>query len=112
MKIAYRNVKLSKGNRDKLAIVNSIIEEYQRQDLVLTLRQLYYQLVSRDIIPNQLKEYAKLSTLLKEGRMGGIVDWEAIEDRLRKPDKPAAWDEPADIVNAALKQYRKDRMGG
>lgn len=44
--------------------------------------------------------------------MAGIVDWEAIEDRLRKPSRPAAFDSPQDIVRAAINQYRKDRQLG
>lgn len=111
-KIKFREVKLSKDNRKKLDFINSIIEEYQEQGYRLTLRQLYYQLVSRDVIPNQTKEYSKLSTLLKEGRMGGIVDWDAIEDRLRIPSKPSSFDSPLDILNAAINQYQKPRMKG
>lgn len=111
-KIKFREIKLSKANKERLEIINEIIEEYQEQGYVLTLRQLYYQLVTRDIIPNKQSEYAKLSTLLKEGRMGGIVDWDAIEDRLRKPDKPSSFDSPADILNAAIKQYQRPRMEG
>lgn len=112
MKIKFRDAKLSTANRNRLEQINEIIEEYQEQDLVLTLRQLYYQLVSRDIIPNQQKEYSKLSTLLKEGRMSGVVDWEAIEDRLRKPEKPSSFSSPREILQAAQRQYRKDRMEG
>lgn len=112
MKIKFRNIRMSKANKQRLDIINDIVEEYQAQGYVLTLRQLYYQLVSRDVIPNKQTEYSKLSTLLKEGRMAGIVDWEAIEDRLRKPSRPSAFDSPADIINAAINQYRKDRQEG
>ncbi len=109
-KIKFREVRLSKANKDRLDVINNIIEEYQAEGYVLTLRQLYYQLVSRDVIPNKQAEYAKLSTLLKEGRMGGIVDWDAIEDRLRKPSKPSAWDSPKDAMNALIQQYKLPRM--
>src|SRR5690349_5490766 len=91
MKIAFRDIRLSPDNKAKLARVNSIISEYRGQGLVLTLRQLYYQLVSRDVIPNNVKEYKKLGNLLREGRMSGVVDWSAIEDRLRKPKTPNQW---------------------
>lgn len=101
---------MNKANKERLAIINKIIEDYQSQGYVLTLRQLYYQLVSRDIIPNKQQEYKKLGTLLKEGRMAGIVDWDAIEDRLRKPEKPASFDSPTDILEAAISQYQKPRM--
>lgn len=112
MKLKFRDVKLSKSNKERLDFINEIIEEYQQEGYILTLRQLYYQLVSRDVIPNKPNEYAKLSTLLKEGRMAGIVDWDAIEDRLRKPESPSAWKSPQSIINACIEQYRKDRQKG
>jgi hypothetical protein len=112
MKLKFREVKLSKDNKFRLIKINEIIEEYKAGGYVLTLRQLYYQLVSRDIIPNKQAEYAKLSTLLKEGRMGGIVDWDAIEDRLRRPSTPPSWDSPQDIMESVINQYQKPRMKG
>ncbi len=110
MKIAYRAMRLSKANKVRLGEINGIIEEYREQGYVLTLRQLYYQLVSRDIIPNEQKEYKKLGKLLGEGRMSGHVDWDAIEDRLRTVEKPSSWDSPADILQTACNQYRRDNM--
>lgn len=112
MRIEFRNIRLSRVNKMRLEQINQVIKRYQAQGYRLTLRQLYYQLVSADIIPNQLAEYNKLSTLLKEGRMGGIVDWDAIEDRLRKPSRPPQWDSPSDILEASINQYRKNRMSG
>lgn len=112
MKIKFRNVRLSKDNKLRLDMINTIIRKYQADGYVLTLRQLYYQLVSRDVIPNNVKEYAKLSGLLKEGRMGGIVDWSAIEDRLRKPSSPSAFDSPENVLDAAINQYQLPRMAG
>lgn len=112
MKTAFRKVKLSKNNKDRLILINSIIEEYQHQWYVLTLRQLYYQLVSRDVIPNKSNEYSKLSTLLKEWRMWRIVDWDAIEDRVRKPFKPYCVDDINEAISDTIDQYRLDRMSG
>ena len=103
---------MGKANKERLETINSIIEEYQDEGYVLTLRQLYYQLVSRDVVPNKQSEYSKLSTLLKEGRMAGIVDWDAIEDRLRKPSSPSAFDSPSDILDACIQQYALPRMKG
>ncbi len=101
---------LSKTNQAMLLKVNDIIEEYQDEGYKLTLRQLYYQLVSRDIIPNQQKEYAKLSKLLVNGRMGGVVDWDAIEDRLRQPHIPYWVNGIDSAINDTVEQYRLDRM--
>lgn len=111
-KIKYRETKITKNNMKRLLLINSIVEEYQRIGLVLTLRQLYYQLVTRDVIPNVASEYAKLSRLLKEGRMAGIVDWDAIEDRLRQVEKASSWDGPEEIMDTVISQYRRDRREG
>lgn len=112
MKIKFREIRMSKANLKRLELVNAIIGEYQADGYVLTLRQLYYQLVSRDVIPNKGSEYAKLSKLLKEGRMSGVVDWDAIEDRLRVPYTPSSFDSPEDVLDAVVQQYKLPRMNG
>lgn len=67
----------------RIAQANEIIEEYQAQGFTLTLRQLYYQFVSRDLIPNKQTEYKRLGSLISDARLAGHVDWDAIEDRTR-----------------------------
>lgn len=112
MKETFRPMKLSKANKEKLGTINGIISEYAADGYVMTLRQLYYQLVSRDIIPNKQNEYAKISKLLKEGRMSGVVDWDAIEDRLRVPHIPYWNTSPKEAIQDAIRQYRLDRQKG
>lgn len=92
--------------------INEILEEYVNDGYTLTLRQLYYQLVSRDVIPNNDKEYAKLSKILKNGRMAGIVDWSSIEDRVRVPKLPYWVKDVQSAINDTIEQYRLDRMKG
>ncbi len=103
---------LSKKNIEQLGLINSIIEEYAEEGYILTLRQLYYQLVSRDIVPNRVQEYAKLSTLLVKGRMAGSVDWEAIEDRIRIPFLPYWVTDIEDAIQDTVEQYRLNRQEG
>ncbi len=103
-------LRLSRANKVMLDTINTILEEFQRDGYTLTLRQLYYQLVSKDIIPNNDKEYAKLSNILKKGRMAGIVDWAAIEDRVRVPKLPYWVTDVDDAIRDTIKQYRLDRM--
>ena len=111
MKTIYTDkLRLNPKNKAQLEIINKIIEEYSRQGYRLTLRQLYYQLVSRDIIPNNVREYAKLSTLLVQGRMAGVVDWNAIEDRTRSPFIPYFVADVSDAISDTIEQYRLDRM--
>jgi len=103
---------LSKQNKEQLKVINEIIEEYAQEGYKLTLRQLYYQLVSRDIIANKVQEYAKLSTLLVKGRMAGVVDWEAIEDRIRVPFLPYWVHDVEDAISDTINQYRLNRQDG
>jgi len=87
----------------------TIVNEYQEQRIALTLRQLYYQLVARDIISNQQREYKRLGTLVTDARYCGLIDWRAIEDRVRVPKRAAQFDDLEDLVDAALRSYRLDR---
>ncbi len=113
MKQSFRDkLHLNKKNKELLETINEIIEEYSMEGYKLTLRQLYYQLVSRDIIPNEQKEYAKLSRLLTEGRMAGFVDWSAIEDRNRRPHILYSVDDIDDAIEDTINQYRLDRQEG
>ena len=111
MKERFRDkLGLNKFNIVRLGQINSIIDEYSAEGYRLTLRQLYYQLVSRDIITNNQKEYAKLSSLLVKGRMAGEVDWNIIEDRIRMPFIPYWVNDIPDAVQDTIDQYRLNRM--
>jgi hypothetical protein len=113
MKESFRDdLHLSQDNYDRLMIINQIIEEYAKEGYRMTLRQLYYQLVTKNIIRNVEKEYAKLSDLLVKGRMCGIVDWTAIEDRIRRPFLPYWVDDIPDAINDTISQYRLNRQEG
>lgn len=110
--IAFRKNTLNQKSLQRLEQINSIISEYDSQGYRLTLRQLYYQLVSRDIIPNVERSYKNLSRLLTEGRMCGVVDWDAIEDRLRQPANVYAVDDLRDALQDTHDQYRLHRQRG
>ena len=112
-KIQFREkLRLSKTNMVLLARINEIIDDYARQGYRLTLRQLYYQLVSKDVIPNKQSEYAKLSGLLVKGRMAGVVDWSAIEDRLRVPYLQYWVNDVKHAIKDTIAQYKLYRQKG
>lgn len=110
MKQKFRETKLNAKSMEHLTSVNDIIEDYKAQGYKLTLRQLYYQLVSRNIIANHDREYKKLSRVLTEGRMAGLVDWDAIEDRLRRPQTVYTVDDIPDALEDTYRQYRLNRQ--
>ena len=87
---------------------NAIIKEYLALGFVLTLRQLFYQFVSRALIENLQAEYKRLGTIIKNGRRAGLIDWEAIEDRTRNVRENPSWDSPAEIFADAAQQYEEN----
>jgi len=108
-KICYRPKKFNDDRLDKIAKANAIIAEYREQGFELTLRQLYYQFVSRDFIANNQREYKNLGDIINDARLAGMVDWEAIVDRTRNLQTLPNWDDPSDIIEACAKQYRIDK---
>lgn len=109
MKQAYGVQKrITKKRRQLIESIDAIASEYSAQGMRITVRQVYYQCVSRGIMPNSKKEYEKISDLVADGRMAGLIDWDAIEDRTRYKRANAHWDSPQEIIRAAAKQYRID----
>jgi len=109
MKEQIRNKRFNSKNVDLLNKCVSILKEYEDKGIKVTLRQLYYQLVARGYIPNLDKSYKKISKLLTDARYCGIVDWDAIEDRIRTPYRHSEFDNILDLVKAAKYNYRLDR---
>ena len=108
-KICYRPKSFSDDRMDLIKKANVIIEEYANQGFELTLRQLYYQFVSRDFIPNNLRAYKNLGDVINDARLAGLIDWEAIVDRTRNLQSLAHWQNPAEIVSACASQFRLDK---
>jgi hypothetical protein len=61
--------------------VNEVLAQYY---MPLTLRQIYYRLVAKLLIPNTVTAYKTLSKLLVKARERGDVDDTRIEDRSRQ----------------------------
>lgn len=105
MKEAYKDWRPSESSGLLIKHINVILEDYAQQGYILTLRQLYYQLVSRGVIPNSQAEYNRIGNVVSRGRLAGLIDWAMIEDRVRIPQARAHWDSPKDIIEAAARSY-------
>lgn len=107
-KIKYKSVRFG---AEKLRIIkqaNSIIAEYTAKGYQLTLRQLFYQFVSRDLFANTQKNYKMLGVVISDARLDGRIDWNAIVDRTRYIRKLSHFDSPADIIAACEHSYHID----
>lgn len=108
-KICYVPKSFSAGSLDIVIKANEIIAEYARQGFDLTLRQLYYQFVSRDLITNKDTEYKRLGSIINDARLAGMIDWNAITDRTRNLRSLSHWSTPGDIIYSAAKSYHIDK---
>jgi hypothetical protein len=107
--ICYEDKRFSAERMAVIALANKIITKYADQGYDLTLRQLYYQFVSLDAIPNRMREYKRLGDIVSEGRRAGLIDWDAITDRTRNLESLPFWAGPQNIVDGAAAQFRFDR---
>ena len=106
---AFTEINFQVKSRQQLAMCDQIITDFMSQGFRLTLRQLYYQLVSQNIIPNRERAYKNLGRLVSQGRLAGVLDWDGIEDRVRQPEIPNEWPSMRSILNATLEQFRLPR---
>ncbi|TQK41948.1 hypothetical protein FB479_11649 [Brevibacillus sp. AG162] len=109
MKICYREINFRSESLRLIEMVNTIIDEYREMGYSLTLRQVYYQLVARDIIPNNERSYKNLGNLISDGRMAGHIDWHAIEDRTRNLRANPHWETAEQIIYGAASQFAYDK---
>jgi hypothetical protein len=107
-KIKYQSCNFRPDSLAIIAHANQIIEAYQAQGFVLTLRQLYYQFVAKGILANKQRNYIRLGSIINDARLAGLVDWSALEDRTRNLRDLAHWTDPSAIVEACAEQFRVD----
>jgi hypothetical protein len=111
-KIAYKSATMGAKRLQVVEAANGIIAEYRAQGFELTLRQLYYQFVSRGLIPNTQRDYKNLGETINEARLLGLIDWHAIVDRTRALRGFSTWESPAEILESAAGGYSEDRWAG
>jgi hypothetical protein len=108
-KICYISRSFSENSLQRIKQAVDILNEYARQGYRLTLRQLYYQCVSRGFIPNTPREYKNLGSIINDARLAGLIDWNHIEDRTRNLASNNHWNSPADIVSACASQFQLEK---
>lgn len=111
----YEDGTVRHWNTTKQEVIGHIVEivnEYQADGYTLTLRQLHYRLVAKNWIVNHISAYKKLGNILDDCRYGGVIDWDAIEDRGRVPYIPYAVKNVQHSLEDTIEQYRIDRQEG
>lgn len=108
MKFAYKKKRFGADAMKKVDQANTIIAEYQKHRMKLTLRQLYYQFVARGFIPNNYTEYKRLGNIISEARLGGMIDWDAMEDRGRDVQERYQVETPALAIGNERRRFHCD----
>lgn len=83
-RIAYLEKGFKRESLEIIELADEICTSYKQQGYNLTLRQLYYQFISRDFFPNSEKSYDRLGRIVSDARLVGLLDWSHLEDRGRE----------------------------
>lgn len=108
MKEAFKQINFRADSLALIKTANKIIADYDAEGFQLTLRQLYYQFVSRAVIPNTERSYKNLGSIINDGRLAGLIDWDAIEDRTRNLRGNSHWSSPAEIARTVVRAFYLD----
>lgn len=104
----YQSFRFTDESRRMIDLMDSIIKDFTTQGFVLTVRQLYYQLVARDEIPNTERSYKRVTSLANDARLAGLLDWDAIEDRTRAFVRRQRWESGKHILQACARSFHMD----
>ncbi len=111
-KIQYKEIAFRQKSLDLINLINGVIDEYSKQGYELTLRQAYYQLVARGYIENNERSYKNIGSLINDGRLAGLIDWNSITDRTRNLRNRLHWGRPQDVIYSAKYSYLLDKWEG
>lgn len=109
MKIKYHDWSPGRDAQWMVRQAEAICRAYAADGYDLTLRQLYYQFVARDLIPNNQRSYKRLGDVVNNARLAGMLDWDYIVDRTRNLRSTSHWDEPGSIIDSAAASFRLDK---
>lgn len=110
--ICYTTYKPKPETARTIRQVQQIVDAYRAKNLKINLRGIYYQLVTKNLIPNKREEYDRLKEIVGRARMAGMLHWESIEDRTRRLRENNHWDDPAEMMQSAIDWYEEDKWAG
>lgn len=85
--------------------INTILNEMDS----MTIRQVYYQLVSKHLIPNNINSYKNFDRIAVRGREKGLIDADKIIDTSKPVLIPNQWNNLSDFLNDVKDAYTKNK---
>ena len=108
MLMCYLRKEFKPDTLELIGHAKEIMGEYTAAGDDLTLRQLYYQFVARNIFANTERNYHRLSRVISDARLAGMLDWNILVDRLRQRQGNSHWNSIADILRSCASCFRYD----
>src|SRR6516225_1419474 len=97
--------------KDEIDVIREAISTLLDDDHPQTVRQVFYQLVARNVIEKTEAEYKKtVVRLLSEMRLDGRVDWDWVVDESRRTIEMQTFDNVADALEYTAKFYRRSAL--
>lgn len=128
MKQCFISKRFGRVAEDLIARTERIFTSYEAQGYDLTLRQLYYVFIAKDLFPaswidraynlrngldpdtkNTEKNYKNFGGLISDARLAGLLDWEMIDDRGRTVTSNPHWENPRVFIDSVAPQFQFDK---
>lgn len=106
---AYEPRNFTAVQTELIGKANAVIAKFETQGYDMTVRQIYYQLVTVNAVLNTPTSYQSVSRLLSDARLAGLVSWTAIDDRLRQLRGMDYNDDPGQALKACAGGYQLDK---
>lgn len=104
--ICYERQNFNKASLETIEKVEVILGEYKGYKL--TVRQMHYQFVSRDWCKNTDRNYQALGKLISKARIGGLLPWDAFEDRGRSLMGHRTISGPREAMAQTISEFKLD----
>jgi DNA topoisomerase VI subunit A len=103
--------KRKRRTQDEMAAVRLAIKNVLKSDHPQTVRQVFYQLVTRGVIEKTEQAYkGTVVRLLVEMRLDGAVPWGRIVDESRRTQGTRTFNNISDALENTAKYYRRSAM--
>ncbi len=112
-RIAYIEQKpMFQSTQLMIKLADEIASEYKAMGYDMTLRQLFYQFVARNYLPNTERSYKSLGEAVNKGRLYGLIDWLHIVDLTRFIRGNPHWEDSEDMMKTAVESFEVDKWVG
>jgi hypothetical protein len=99
---------MPKAETHKTRRLIEVAAEILAEQSPMTVRQLFYRLVSIGLLENSQAHYAKVSRVMTIARKDGRIEYDLIVDRSRPTYSPSVWRDPGQYAKTIQHSYRKD----